>query len=90
VDNLLGIENGAAMRHYFTNESDSRPSCHCSDGEVACDTVAGQLFSSDNVPANERPYKDILVLDNGAKFSMSDKECFEGAENYELLYMDIK
>jgi len=75
-----------SIRDYFVNEWDTRPSCACLDSynAIGCNEVEDELMSSNNVTLNERPYKDILVLKNGTRFSLADNhtECFAGKDNY--------
>jgi len=84
------------IRKYFIDENNDRPACTClvisSENEIACEDIEDELMSSTNVTLNERPYKDIVVLKNGTRFSLTDNhtECFHGKDNYNFFNMAVK
>jgi len=84
------------IRDYFINENNDRPPCTClviaAENNFACEDTEDELISSTNVTLNERPYKDIVVLKNGTRFSLTDNhtECFQGKDNYNWFGVDVK
>jgi len=85
--NSISKTQGCAdIRDYLVNETDIRPACTCLTSNMfdCDDDVKDGLWSSNNVPLNERPYKDIVVLKNGTRLSFTDNhtECFAGKDNY--------
>jgi len=81
-------------RDYFIDESNDRPPCTClsTAGNFACEDIEDKLLSSTNVTLNERPYKDVVVLKNGTRFSFTDNhaECFQGKDNYNRFRVAVK
>ena len=75
-------------RDYFGNYTVDLPSCNAihASSSLACDDIQDGLMSSNNVTINERTYKDILILKNGARMSLTDdyEECFEGPEDIDF------
>ena len=90
ANNIYGIEEGTAVRKYFSNELQNRPSCNSSLTTTECSSFKDRLFSSNDVTdGNERPYKDIFILEGGGKFSMSEPNCFGGEHDYIVLDLEI-
>ena len=85
-----GINTGEPSknyRNYFSNNEVDRPSCNSITSDtIDCDDVQDGLMSSNNVTINERTYKDIVVLTNGTRMSLTDdnEECFEGPEDIDF------
>jgi len=78
---------------YLLNHTSARPPCSCLTlGSFGCGDVNDELLSSYNVSANERTYKDLVVLNDGTRMSFTDdyKECFEGKDNFEYFIINVK
>jgi len=92
--NLLCLD----MRNYFVNESLERPSCTTclsSYNKIDCNEVEDDLLSSNDVTVNDQKvYKNILVMKNGDRFSMSGNylecECFGGPGNLDYVSLLVK
>jgi len=91
---ITADQNCLDIRNYFANENDNRPACTClgTHDKIDCDEVEEGLMSSNNVTLNERSYKDVLVLKNGARLSLTDDspECFEGINNVIMLQINVR
>jgi len=91
---ISGRQDCLDTRNYFVNQTNARPPCTClaHNNALTCDAVEGGLWSSDNVTINERAYKDILISNNGLRFSMTDDDpqCFEAVENYSWFVMYVE
>lgn len=77
---------------YFTNNKSDRLACTCLGGSNSvtnCNDIKDGLLSSNYVAANDRTYKDVLVLKDDRRMSITNDyaECFgvnSGSLNFKL------
>ena len=80
-------QNQFNYRNYFANYTIHRPSCndiHQGTGSsFGCNDLQDGRLSSNNVTISERVYKDIVVLQDGNRMSMTNdsQECFKVQED---------